>query len=944
MSEQSAAFMGQGLGFGAFALYPLQKLLLENGTPVDLGSRALDILVLLARRRGEVLSKEALIAAAWPGVFVDDVSLRVQVSALRRSLGDGLGDRRFIKTVPGRGYSFVAPVAALGEALPDAPRPASAWLAPERRIVGRDGLMTALETDLQSERLVTLTGPAGIGKTTVAVEVARRLAGSYGDGSALVDLAPLTDPRALPMTLEIAAGLSTHATPTLETIAPALSDRRMLLIFDNCEHMVESVARAVEILLAGTTGIQIISTSREPLGVRGEKLRRVEPLGLPDGGAGLDVAQIRASPAVELFEQRARAVLDRFVVDEANAGLVADICRRLDGVPFAIELAASRVDAFGLSDIAAQLHARLGLLDASAPRTAPRHQRSLRDAIAWSYDLLTDDERALLRRLSVFAGAFSLADATGLVGADRRPAQGIGGLAAKSLLAADVRGLEARYRLLEMTRLFAAERLAEEDDDDLWRRRHADLVKTRLETLAAEVRPAGAPGPPAAARYIDDLHLALDWAFAAPGEAERAAALTLAAVPLWTQLSLHHESRRRTELALGLKRETPEPSTRDVALRAALGSAILYEEGPGPTAIAALREALDAARTLGDAEHELQALWALFSCATNGGDYPGALSVAEAFAEAAARSPIGDDRLIAHRMLGLAHRYSGEFGQALRHTEAMLSEYVPPADGRDIRRYHFEQRVLAEAVQSSLLWILGFPNQARIVGDRCLGEAESLGHPLTLTYALAVHLNDLISLSDDAPAAREDFRRLTEQAERFPWSPARMFLDTLEGMFEIRFGDAHKGLDRLQAALSRQRKARLQVGSTNALGFLANGYRRIGDLGRARDCLEAALRQARDHGECWNVAELTRFKGEIARDAGDSTAAAALFESAIELARAQEALVWELRAVTDLATVRAGQGRKEDAARLLTETCAKFSEGFETADLRAATRLLQSLA
>lgn len=514
MSEQSAALMEQGLGFGPFALYPLQKLLLKDGAPVDLGSRALDILVLLARRRGEVVSKEALIAAAWPDVFVDDVSLRVHVSALRRSLGDGVDERRFIKTIPGRGYSFVSPVAALGDGGANAPRSA-VRLAPERRIVGRDDLIASLEADLSSERLVTLTGPAGVGKTTVAVEVGRRVSISYSDGSALVDLGPLTDARAIPMTLAMAVGLSNLRMPKLESIAAALAYRRMLLVFDNCEHLVESVAKTVGILIAVAEGVQIISTSREPLGVRGEKLRRVEPLGLPEDGASHTVAEIRAHPAVELFEHRAREVLDRFEVDDTNVGLVAHICRRLDGLPFAIELAASRVDAFGLSDISAQLDARMGFLDASAPRTAPRHQRSLRGALAWSYDLLTEEERALLRRLSVFAGAFSLADATELVGPSRRrdTVLGIGSLASKSLLSVDVRGLEARYRLLEMTRLFAAERLAEEDDEGVWRQRHADLVKTRLETLATEVMPSGAPSPPAAARYIDDLHIALDWAF-----------------------------------------------------------------------------------------------------------------------------------------------------------------------------------------------------------------------------------------------------------------------------------------------------------------------------------------------------------------------------------------------------------------------------------------------
>jgi predicted ATPase/DNA-binding winged helix-turn-helix (wHTH) protein len=936
--------MDQGLSFGPFVLIPSRRLLLEDGEPVELGLRALDILTLLASRQGEIVSKETLLTEAWPDVFVEEVNLRVHVSAVRRALGDGVGGRRYLKTIPGQGYSFVQPVAVLGTPVAGAK---AAWLPRQaRRVVGRDVVIAALVEDLERERLVTVVGPAGIGKTTVAVAAADRAQAEYPDGGAFVDLAPVNDPAAVPSAVAMALGLTQVRASGAEAVAQAIGARRILLVIDNCEHLIGAVADVVQALLVRAPNAQVLATSREPLGLADEKLRRLEPLDVPDPMAIRTIGQARANPAIQLFEQRAQTVRDSFELDDDNAPVVAGICRHLDGVPFAIELAASRVDAFGLSELKAQLDDRASLLGYGVARAAPRHQRSVRDALAWSHDLLSAPERVLLRRLSVFAGAFALEDAVDLAAWGETPPRqvvdGIAALAAKSLLSVEFRGLDARYRLLETTRLFAAERLDQDDTADIWRRRHAELVQARLDRDEPPAPVGGALRPPAAVQYLDDLRAALDWAFAAPAETDTAANLTLAAVPLWTQLSLHAECRRRTETALSRLNGPGEERYRDMRLRAALGSAIMYGEGHGPSAVAALSEALAAARRFGDVEHELRALWALWSCAVNMGSYAQGLEFARQFAQAAERSPLSDDGVIADRLLGFCHHYLAEPMLARRHTEAFLARYIPPADGRDIRRYHFEQRSMGYAILAPVLWTLGFPDQAQGVTDRTLGEARLLDHPLTLVYAALQSTFHAVVLAGNIEAAREGLGALAQLAERLPWSPAGPMHHLMTGSCEARLGDPAIGVPRLEAVVQARAASGSVLQQSSAMGVLAVGWRRLGDLDRAQSTIEAALSFSERHGERWCHAELLRINAQILQAAGEAAKAERLYEAAIQETRARAALGWELRAATGLAGLWIGSGRHEAARALLSETLGKFREGFATGDVRAAQALLSS--
>src|SRR5471030_2521879 len=321
---------GQVISFGPFRLLASQRLLLEGDRPVRLGSRAFDILVALLEHPGEVVDKEQLIARAWPQTFVEEANLKIQVSALRRALGDGQRGNRYILTVPGRGYNFVAAVRR-EKALLDAPKVSTPSPILHNlpiavtRMIGRNDALTVLIARLSRERLVTIVGPGGVGKTTVALAVAERMMASYEHGVWLIDLAPLSDPRLVPSTVGTVLGLQVHSENPLPVLIAALRDRQMLLLFDNCEHVIDAAAGLAAALLGGAPGVKILATSREPLGVGGEHEYRLGSLGSPQAWDGLTAGEAAVFPAVQLFVERVTAIVEDFALTDVNARAVAEI-------------------------------------------------------------------------------------------------------------------------------------------------------------------------------------------------------------------------------------------------------------------------------------------------------------------------------------------------------------------------------------------------------------------------------------------------------------------------------------------------------------------------------------------------------------------------------------------------------------------------------------------
>lgn len=531
-----APFSSEGaLRFGAFTLYPRQHLLLKNGEPISLGSRALDLLIAMASRSGELLEKSELIACAWPKVIVEECNLRAQIVALRRVLGEDENGFEYIVTVPGRGYRFVART-ELYEACNE-PSVERLQSLPSliTRPLGRDAVIQRLSEQLQQTRLISLVGPGGIGKSTVALALGNQLASEMPHGTCFVDLSETEDDNRIPHALAEALGLRPGSDP-LRDVVQHLQQRRQLLILDNCEQALDGTALVVETLLKWTPDCTILTTSREPLRTAGEQVERLLPLQLPAASEHPSSEQALAYPAIELFVERVQASDTAFSLDDGNVADVISICRKLDGIPLDIEIAATRVSAFGLAPLAELLDGDFRL-QMEGRRTAPSRHRSLRATLDWSYQTLPPAEQAMLRLVAIFNGTFTLNAVRAIVEGDEQlagdPLPLIESLVDKSLLIAHRDDTLKYYQMPKTERLYALEKLEQTGTTQRIVARHAAyalaVVKKAASQLDAVVPEAwknlyGAES--------DTIRSALTWACSTEGNQSLGLELTLAALGL----------------------------------------------------------------------------------------------------------------------------------------------------------------------------------------------------------------------------------------------------------------------------------------------------------------------------------------------------------------------------------------------------------------------------
>ena len=939
--------------FGPFRLLPAQQVLLEGETPVRLGSRAFEILIALIERAGELVTKGELMARVWPDTVVEESNLKVHVAALRRTLGDGQPGRRYLATVTGRGYRFVAPVDHSEPQKPLAQPSAAAESAhnlpaSQTRALGRGNTISALLDQLPRRRFITIVGAGGIGKTTVALAVAEALVASYEHGIRFTDLAPLSDPHFVPSALASALGLATHSDNAIPDLITYLRDKRMLLVLDSCEHVIGTAAALAEQVLAGAPGVHILATSREPLRAKGERVHRLLSLELPPNSAGLTASEAVAFASVQLFVERAAANLDGFELNDADAPVVADICRRLEGMPLAIELAATRVDAFGVRQLSVLLDDRIRLLKYGRRTVLPRH-RTLTAALDWSYEFLSEDERALLRRLSVFSSVFTL-DSANAVAADANSdlVEGVASLVAKSLVSADVMGAVVQYRLLDTTRAYAMQKLIESGEFEEYVRRHAEHHRGLFERAEAEWETRRTTDWLAAyARHIDDLRAALDWAFSPNGDAALGVALTVAAVPLWFQLSLINECRGRVGRALAaLRPGSSGGEHRKMQLYAALGWSMFFMTAPARETGAAWKTALELAEGLGDAEYRLRALWGLWAGSINSGEFPAALALATRFRSLAATMADPADLPVGDRMVGASLHFLGDQTGARRRIELMLDRYVTRDYRSDAVRFQFDQRVTANITLARVLWLQGFADQAVRNVENNIDHALSVNHTLSLCNALAQAACPIALLAGDLPAAECFFAMLIDRAERHALDVWHVSGKCFRGQLLIKRGDIDVGLRLLGAGVDELRKAKFVQYLTAFLGALAEGLAGAGRVAQGLAAIDEALARSERNEERWCVAELLRVKGELILRAGAPQAATVAeehFSQSLDWARRQQALSWELRAATSLAELWRGHGRTADAEQLLSSVYNSFSEGFETSDLRTARALITDL-
>lgn len=953
-ADGKAGNAGVSYSFGPFHLFPERRLLLEGDAPVAIGTRALDLLVALVRSNGEVVGKADLLAYAWPGLTVEESNLRVHITAVRKALGDGQDGRRFIVNTPGRGYSFVAPVLRRDIDSPawDGPTDGPVGNLPLalRSIIGRDHFVASMAAQLPQRRLITITGSGGIGKTTTALTIANELRSSYHDGAYLIDLAPVTAESLVPSVLSTAVGLPVSSGAPIPDIVHALRAKHMLLLLDNCEHVVESAAILAEEVYRNCPNIHILATSRQPLRVTGEYVQRLPSLELPPPVPRLTAAYALTFGAVRLFAERAAALVNTFALTDANAPSVVMICRRLDGIALAIELAAARVDALGVSGVADALDDRFRLLKLG-PRDAPLRQKTLKATFDWSYDLLPETTRTVLRRLAVFPKQFGLASAAAVItdvqvsGAD--VAEELTTLVSTSLVSADLTADPVIYRLPESTRAYALQHVMEMPERNRLFRRHAEHVLSLLrEAEAVSSRWSIARWVHAHGHRLDDARAALDWAFSDGGDRQLGIDLTIAAVPLWERLSLSEECRSRVEIALAaLPSDDDRWHQRRMQLSAALGSALTLRSDTASTA--AWKSALETAEEIGDREYALRSLRGLWRNHFIAGKLSDATYYAEKFTETAGRS--GDETLerVSEYMKGMNSFYQGDLNEARIHIgQAMRAADQTPFTS-DVPQFSLEHTVVASANLSKILWLQGHPDEAVRMTERSLKLAGSTGHGLSLAYALAWCECRIADLTGDLDRLEHCLHRLGEHAAWDSLGQWDVIRRCWTGVLRGRRGDLEEKVDLLSLALQEIPEGSFRLHHTSFLGEYALASAMMGRQRQAEDAIERAISLCDRQNERWFYPELLRFKGEIVLRAGRAEAAALAeehFRSSIGWARRQGALSWELRSAMSLARSQRSSGRIGLAHDLLAPVYGRFREGFETRDLKSARALLDDLA
>jgi predicted ATPase/DNA-binding winged helix-turn-helix (wHTH) protein len=939
------------VSFGPFRLNAGRRLLEHRGEPVHIGDRALDILIVLAERAGEVVSKKDLVKHVWFEVNVDEGSLRFHMAALRKVLGDGSKGARYVVNVRGRGYSLVAPVSRSSVQIESGvqsrpPEHSRSLPPPLAKLVGRDESVQTLIDSLSANRFVTLVGPGGIGKTTVATAVGHALLPSFDGQVSFVDLGPLADPRLVASVVASALGQMIKSEDPIGSLVASMRDARLLLILDGCEHVIEPIAVLAEALFRTAPSVHIFATSREVLRAEGEQVHRLLPLRCPPQDKGLRASDALSFSAAQLFVARVIGASAGYRFTDAEAPAVADICNRLDGIPLALEIAAGRADALGIKELAARLDDRL-LLTTKGRRTAiPRHQ-TLRATLDWSYERLPKPEQLLLSRLSIFHGVFTLSAASAVCSMDGISEidipQGIFDLVAKSLVANIEK--EASYRLLDTTRYYAREKLESSGERPSLSERHAMYV-CRLFELAAkewEVRPSS----DWLATYrtqIDNVRAALKWAFSESGDPALGIVLTIKAVPLWSQLSLVDESLEWVERALTASANLPDRNRRnEMQLYAALGGLQMYAISSVKLSNNAWDIALNLATDLGDTDYQLRALRALWAEAINSGEFRHALSLAQRFAELAGHVGTEDDQIVSDRLIGTALHFMGEQEKAHAATERMLERYVASAARTQVVRYQFNQKVSARIIRGRILWMRGQTETALRDIEENVAEALTLEHTHSLCNVLTQAACPIALLAGEFDIALRYVDLLREYTAPRALDVWHLFAVCYDAGLDIERNNIGRALDRLQPAMEELRRSGFSHFRTTFLMMRARALLLVSRASEANTAVAEAIGICERTGERWCLPELHRLTGEIAliqQLSRGVEAAVEAFQRALILAREQRALAWELRAATSLARCLIGDQRIGEALTVLRRVYEQFPEGYERPELMAAAAIL----
>jgi predicted ATPase/DNA-binding winged helix-turn-helix (wHTH) protein len=935
MSDQR----GKVLSFGPFELSIGNRRLTNGAKIVPLGGRAMDLLIVLVEQANEIVGRRTLIERVWPTRGAEQVSLRVHISALRKALDRTDPGRRYIANVPGRGYSFVVPVTSLSSPASGDVNPPSRSRLPARlmRMLGRKDALAAIRTKLAEQRFVTIVGPGGIGKTTLAVAVAHEMSAVFNSQVHFVDLGPLGDASLVAPAVAAALGVSVQTNNVVPALIDRLQERPALIIFDCCEHVIDGVSAVAEELIRHVPTLHLLATSREAMRVEDEHVHELRALEYPAQDRSLSARDALQYPAVQLLVDRVRAVRGDFELFDADASIAAGICRRLDGIPLAIELAAGRVEIFGLSKIASLLDDRLNLSWVGRRTAQPRHQ-TLNAALEWSYDLLGEAEKRVLNRLSVFAGGFTFEAAVAVIADETIDETNVSDcvweLRSKSMISAQ--GPGDRLRLLDTTLAFASRRFPGSDEGNQCRRRHAlyfcDLFKQAASMDVPErLRALGGE--------IGNLRTALNWAFSVDGDAKIGVDLAAVSAGTWMAMALLTECREWMSKAIHRLDDASAGSRQEMIIQSALASCMMFTEGMSEETYVSWAKTRLLAECLNDTECQLDSLLVLWAHQIRLPSYAEATELADRSGEVAEGSGDRGAIAMANYMRGITYHHSGRILRAESHFELALHRDDEASRQSLIKRFGYDRKVDALAVLANLVWLRGCPDQARRLNQMSIAEARQLDHAIPLCVALAWASFNLYLTSPDDPETEALANELVDRAAKYAVESYHGLGLSMQALCRVRRGEGDVALATLYRGLEKLSAAR--YGVFNWI-LQAEFARCTAVAGQARQGL-AVFEQAKiDLDDIqWYAPELRRIRGELALANGEGLEVGRqYFLRSLELSEKQASLSWALRAATSLAIAEKTAGRKEAAWRTLQATYAKFREGLETPDLRLARQVL----
>jgi predicted ATPase/DNA-binding winged helix-turn-helix (wHTH) protein len=791
------------LRFGPFELNVAERSLKKANQVIPLGGRAHDILIALLENAGEVVGKAELIARAWPDVTVEEGSLRVHLSALRKALGDGQFGNKYIANVQGHGYSFIAPITRLPVDRDRSSASAKLSNLPPAlgRMVGRDDVVLEIQARLQTERLTTILGAGGMGKTTVALAAGHSALAGFSGAVFFVDLSTVSDKEHVIGPIASALGLDTRFVDPKEALLHFLRPRRALIILDSCEHLIEKTAEVADSIFQSAPDIHMLVTSRETLKVAGEHVLRLPPLDCPPEQPGLTASEVLAYPAARLFAERVSARGGNFSLSDDEAPMVAEICRKLDGIALAIELAAGRAAVFGVRNTVAKLGSRLDLLKFGRRTANPRHQ-TLTATLDWSHDHLSEVERVLLRRVAIFVGNFTLEAALAVAeGVEIDGSEIVSALAKlvnKSLIGVWTSSRGPFYRLLDTTRAYALEKLATSGEQDSIAGRHSSFSIQMLESnpvnlFDLEFTEAAVN---AVRDYLGNIRAALEWSFGPNGNDPTAIRLAAAASQLFLAMSLLLECRAWMEKAID--RMTPDCDHRhQMKIHAALALSLMYTEGNSERVREAFHTALNFAQQHEDTHLHLSLLSGMSMYLHGLVDAAGTYELALRSEAAERKTGSPDDAAIADAMLGAAY--------CLRSDQRRAQEHLKRSLRGSLRRFNtsqylFDLRSSSLSVLTHSFFFSGNLDQAADCAKMNIEEAESSGHPIGLCRALTNSMR-LYFWVDDLEQVERGLAELEHTAERHSLAPARAVALGLRGQYLVRIGQTVDGIRYLQESL-----------------------------------------------------------------------------------------------------------------------------------------------